>query len=152
MQEYNESEVHIHTIQEYKENDPQGMDTMANVKMSDRGYDFVFRFKENASGKIKRTKVDVYTTEASNGSTIRNAESGHYYNHRVGSSNEYLYFKVAMSTGELKPRNSSNILFYDSPGQYEQHLNGVVSDEVKSSWAERRDDYVRSRRSSSQSS
>lgn len=137
-------------MQEYIESDVQVMDTMENIKSSDRGYDIVYRMKENSYGKIKRTKVDVYTTESSRGSKIRNAESGHYYNHRVGTLDEHLYFKVAMSTGELKPKNSSNILFYDSPNQYEEHLNGIVSDEVKNAWSERRDDYVRKRRSSTQ--
>jgi len=163
MQNYTENDVNVmntmsnvkisdrELLKENVEKDIHGMDIMENVKSSDRGYAFVYRLKENASGKIKRSRVDLYTTEASNGSLIRNAETGQYYNDRVGSLNEYLYFKVAMSSGEVRSRNSSNILFYDSPNQYEQHLNGVVSDDVKMSWSERRDDYLRKRRSSRQS-
>jgi hypothetical protein len=129
------------SVKEYDEKD-----TMKVFKTIDRAYDFVYRMKETPSGRIRRTKIDVYTTETSSGSKIRNAETGNFYNHRVGSYHEHLYFKVAMSTGELKPRNCSNILFYDSPTQYEQHLNGVVSDSMKECWQERRDEYIRTRR------
>jgi len=134
MQHIMESEVQVHE-----------KDDISGFKHVDRGYDNVYRFKETSSGKVKRTKMDVFTTESSRGSKIRNAESGHYYNHRVGTLNEHLYFKVALSTGEVKPKNSSNILFYDSPSQYEEHLNGIVSDDVKRSWCERRDAFIRTR-------
>lgn len=130
-------------MQYIMENNVHETDADSTMNHVDRGYANVYRYKESPSGKVKRTKMDVFTTEASSGSRIRNAETGQYYNERVGTLQEHLYFKVALSTGEIRTRNSSNILFYDAPSQYEEHLNGVVSEDVKRSWSERRDDLFR---------
>ena len=59
--------------------------------------------------------------------------------HLVGSGEEEFYFKVHMPpivsrTGE----KITVIAFYNSPGQYERHMNVEVSQEVKKNWAIRR--------------
>ena len=110
---------------------------LSNVKSCDSGYTFVYRDKVLSSGKIKKTKVDCYTSSDS-GTNIRNAETGNYYKYKVGSKEEDLFFKVALSSGEIKPANGSNILFYDSPEQYEKHLMYELSDDIKEKWIEKK--------------
>lgn len=121
-------------------------DIIDNIRSSDRGYGFIYREKMNEFGVMKMTKVGVYTSETAYGARIRNAESGIHTRDNVGSLDEYLYFKVGFATGELNTRNGSNLLFYDSPWQYENHHNTTVSDDIKEKWAERRDEYCKKKR------
>ena len=102
------------------------------------------------------------------GSTIRNAQYGTYYKyvrskesgafvlitndatsysfsqkdcitHTVGSSNEDLYFKVKMPGIVSKDSEKTSVtLFYNSPGQFERHMNIEVSNEAKQQWNEKR--------------
>jgi len=104
-----------------------------NVKSFDPGYAYVYRNKTTVSTKLKNTKIECYTSGDS-GMNIRNAETGSYYKYKVGSKEEDLFFKVALATGELKTRNGSNVLFYDSPEQYEKHLMAEVDQEIKDNW------------------
>jgi hypothetical protein len=104
-----------------------------NVKSFDPGYAYVYRNKTTVSTKLKNTKIECYTSGDS-GMNIRNAETGSYYKYKVGSKEEDLFFKVALATGELKTRNGSNVLFYDSPEQYEKHFMLNVKQELKDVW------------------
>lgn len=104
-----------------------------NIKTCDSGYAFVFRDRVLPSGKIKKTRVDCYTSSDS-GTNIRNAETGNYYKYKVGSKEEDLFFKVALSSGEINASNGSNILFYDTPEQCEKHLMSELSDDIKERW------------------
>lgn len=70
------------------------------------------------------------------GSRIRNAVTGHKYPYVVGSSDEYLFFKVSDSTGR-HGRNYPLILFYDSPEQYENHYFTNVEPHIKAIWQEK---------------
>lgn len=106
-----------------------------NVKSFDPGYGYVYRNKLSASNKIKSTRLDCYTSGDS-GMRIRNAETGQYYKHKVGSKEEGLFFKIALASGELKTTNGSNVLFYDSPEQYEKHLMDEIDQEIKDKWVE----------------
>jgi len=108
-----------------------------NIKSCDSGYTFVYRHKTLPSGKVKKTRVDCYTS-GDVGTHIRNAETGNYYKYKVGSKEEDLFFKIALSSGELNAGNASNILFYDTPEQCENHLLYDLEDEVKEKWAEKK--------------
>jgi len=108
-----------------------------NVKSFDPGYAYAYRNKTTVSGKLKNTKIECYTSGDS-GMNIRNAETGSYYKYKVGSKEEDLFFKVALATGELKTRNSSNVLFYDSPEQYEKHFMLNVKQELKDVWVNKK--------------
>ena len=108
-----------------------------NIKRCDSGYTFVYRDKTLPSGKIKKARIDCYTSSDA-GTHIRNAETGNYYKYKVGSKEEDLFFKVALSSGKLNAGNASNILFYDSPEQYEKHLLYDLEDEIKEKWAEKK--------------
>jgi len=104
-----------------------------NIKSLDSGYGYVYRNKSSASGKVKNVRIDCYTSGDS-GMTIRNAETGQYYKYKIGSKHEDLFFKIALATGELNTSNGSNVLFYDSPEQYEKHLIAEVDQEIKDMW------------------
>lgn len=107
------------------------------VKSYDTGYGYVYRKKLLMNGTIKNTKIDCYTS-GDLGTLIRNAETGNYYKFKVGSKEEELLFKIALATGELKTKNGSNVLFYDSPEQYEKHLNGEINQNSKDVWYEKK--------------
>jgi hypothetical protein len=68
------------------------------------------------------------------GSRIRNAVTGTYYNINVGSADERLFFKVIDSSGR-NGRNYPLMLYYDSPQQYENHHFTEVSDATKQRWS-----------------
>ena len=104
-----------------------------NIKSIDSGYGYVYRQKSSVSNKVKNSRVDCYTS-GDLGKRIRNAETGQYYKYKVGSKDEDLFFKISLATGELKTRNGSNVLFYDSPEQYEKHLMVEVDEEIKERW------------------
>ena len=70
------------------------------------------------------------------GSYIKNAVTGAYTNHRVGSEAEYLYFTVANCTG-LDKMHGPVHLYYDTPSQYENHQFITVDQEVKDAWFKR---------------
>ena len=108
---------------------------LENAKKLDRGYNKVYRNMPRSDGTMKRTKIEFYTSSET-GNRIRDAQTGVYYNHLVGSKDEYLYFKVGMSTGECKSSNGSNTLFFTSPYRYMTFFNVTLSSEIISRWEE----------------
>ena len=104
----------------------------------DRGYNVIYRTCTNKKGQQVRTPISIYTSGGTD-SQIRDAESGAYYSHLVGSADEDLYFKVILATGECKSKNGSSTLFYLSPRHYMSHLNCQVSEDSIQSWQEKRD-------------
>ena len=82
--------------------------------------------------------MEVYTTSGY-GCHIRDAETGHYYSHSVGTADEDLYFSVILATGECKSRNGSSTLFYLSPQHYMRHLNCELEEDVIARWEAKRD-------------
>jgi len=112
-----------------------------NIKSFDSGYGYVYRNKSSVSSKVKNSRVDCYTSGDS-GMRIRNAETGQYYKYKVGTKDEDLFFKVSLATGELKTTNCSNVLFYDSPEQYEKHLMAEIDQETKDRWIEKKKNLI----------
>jgi hypothetical protein len=113
---------------------------LEKIKQADRGYTFVYKPVERKNGKVKNTKIDIYTS-GDCGSRIRDAVSGLYYKETVGSNDEHLFFTVSLSTGKCRSKNGSNTLFYLSPEQFEKHLHLTVSQDVKNSWHEKKEHY-----------
>lgn len=118
-----------------------------NLKNLDKGYNKVYiklKIPVNTSKSHKRTqkivrkKIEFYTTGGI-GNRIRDATTGNYYNERVGTKGEELYFKVAVSNGWCKSENHSNTLFFISPEQYTRHfgIDHLDSNSV-SKWESRR--------------
>jgi hypothetical protein len=70
------------------------------------------------------------------GSFIKNAVTGEYTDHRVGSEAENLYFCVANCSG-LDKLNGPVHLYYDSPLQYENHQFTIIEQKTKDAWFDR---------------
>ena len=70
------------------------------------------------------------------GSYIKNAVTGVYTNHRVGSEASYLYFLVADCTG-MDKLNGPVHLYYNSPSEYEKHQFVEVGQDKKDEWNHR---------------
>ena len=105
-------------------------------KSLDRGYNTVFRMLTQKNGKLKRTKIEFYTS-GDTGSHIRDAETGEYTSYKVGSLNEDLFFKVILATGECNSRNNSHTLFYSSPQHYMSHMFCELDEKLVEYWNEK---------------
>lgn len=105
-------------------------------KNYDRGYNKVFRTLTQKNGKLKRTKIEFYTS-GDTGCNIRDAETGEYTSYKVGSLNEDLFFKVILATGECKSRNKSSTLFYSSPEAYMSHMHCELDTKLVEYWEEK---------------
>jgi len=137
----------------YKDNyDPSEDDLYSNgldpkiaieeAKKLDRGYNKIFRKITRSDGRIKRTKIEFYTSSGT-GFYIRDAETGEYFTHKVGSVDEDLYFKVGLCTGECKSSNGTNSLFFTSPQRYMTHMHSTLDPKFISAWEEKRNFRVR---------
>lgn len=89
-------------------------------------------------GIYKNYRVKAYITPNYPNSIIRNAitgtafkfQSGDYA--RVGSTDEDLFFSVLIATGEAG--QTAALLFYDSPEQYERHMEDTLPSDGKTNW------------------
>jgi hypothetical protein len=123
-----------------------------NLKLLDTGYGVIKKKVLTENGTTKNKKLEVYAS-GDTGSNIRDAITGSYYNLKVGSDDEDYFFKVRMSTGELKTKNNSTLLFFNTPNEYERYLNTTINQDTINKWEEKkrfflknnknyRDDYV----------
>lgn len=110
---------------------------LEKTKKMDRGYNQITRKYVNYEGKTKYKKIDVYTSSGY-GNFIRDAETGAYYNNKVGTTDEDLFFKVILATGELKSSNDSTSLFYISPEHYMKHLMCEIPEATIKNWEVKR--------------
>jgi len=92
---------------------------------------------QTSDGRVRTRKVDVYLSNI--GGYIRDAETGDRMPHRVGSLDEDLYFKVAISNGECAGRKS-NIAFFHSASHYAHYTFSDVNPEVEEEWRFKRAD------------
>jgi hypothetical protein len=120
------------TFDDYDEIYNRG-DILHDVKKMDRGYTKIKSYVERADGTTRKSKMDIYTTGVI-GSNIRDAETGEFYPHIVGTADEDFYFKVKISSGECRSKNGSNTLFYMSPVHCMKHLNCELSQEIVNNW------------------
>jgi hypothetical protein len=125
----------INQMESFEEQKAQ-LRIVEEAKKIDRGYNVIYRMYPNKRGKIVRTPISIYTSGGTD-SHIRDAETGAYYSHIVGSADEDLYFKVMLATGECNSKNGSSTLFYSSPSQYMSHLNNEVSEDTLQMWEEK---------------
>ena len=118
------------------ENDPNQI--FEKTKRMDKGYNFIYRNTFRKNGKSYKKKYEIYTSGVT-GNHIRDAESGEYFNYKIGSHDEDLFFKVSLATGECKSANGFSTLFYMSPQHYENHLQGNISPTLVAAWEKKRD-------------
>jgi len=122
--------------------------TIEDAKKLDRGYNAIWRMRTRSDGKLKKTRIDVYTS-GDIGSSIRDAETGAYYMSKVGSADEDLFFKVGLATGECTSKNNSSTLFYSSPNHYVSHMQCELDEETISRWEAKHNDRVQENREAS---
>lgn len=97
------------------------------VYTAPRGFHIVYR----TIGR-KSTKVSFYETTNTPNQYIRNAVSGSVMPYRVSSYDEDLFYSVLLATGETG--QTSALLFYDNPEQYEEHFGVSLPGEAKDAW------------------
>lgn len=123
--------------------------------------------EQSSSKNKKQNKVQLleyYVTKNIIGNPICNARTGNIYpQYRVGQIHEYLFFKTRLSTEEsldaqyyalhhgsnkstpISPLDKPDpeVLFYDSPEEYELHHNLVLAPELKEKWRARYESLLR---------
>lgn len=110
-------------------------DALTDAKTGDSGFNVINR----RDSRTKKTqKVEMYTS-AGMGSNIRDAETGQYYNEKVGSKDEDLYFKISLSTGECTSKNNSSAMYFQSPAHYMSCMKCDVNPETIARWEARRE-------------
>jgi hypothetical protein len=86
----------------------------------------------------KNYRVKVYVTPNYPNAIILNAVTGTAFKFqngeyaRVGTNNEDLFFSVLLATGEAG--QTAALLFYDSPEQYERHMEDTLPSDGKANW------------------
>jgi hypothetical protein len=98
------------------------------VKSVDKCY-----HKLNRTINGKKVTIELYSTMCIPWTNIRNAASGSYLNYRCGCSDEYLFYKVGISTTE-KGLSENSICFFDNPEQYERVMHSSVPQSEKEEW------------------
>jgi hypothetical protein len=136
--EYNSEYYPVDETQSFNSN--KNRDELEKIKQMDRGYNKILRMMP-INGELKRRKVEVYTTSGI-GSHIRDAETGDYYPHMVGSFDEDLFFSVILATGECNSVNGSSTLFYLSPEKYMKHLNQTLDNSIIVKWNEKKNNRI----------
>ena len=116
---------------DYDDSNHNQQNALKKVQSLNRGY-HKFEKVVDYNSNIKNVEIGMYGSGGP-GSQIRNAETGEYYNYKVGTMDEDLFFKTMISTG---PGNLT--LFYDSPSQYERHQYVTLDDDIKTRWENKR--------------
>jgi hypothetical protein len=104
------------------------------VKCADKGYR-CYKMNSVTPNGIKPVKIEVFDSGSCIGNRIRDPMSGARLTDRVGSANEYKYFKAHMS-GIFAGKSAT--LFYDSPEHYERHHKTSISKDIKEKWHQAR--------------
>ena len=111
--------------------------TAAVSKKCDPNYEkFSVPLNKWKNGKFYKTNTIQLYGSGQIGYRIRNAVTGQKYPYLVGSAEEDLFFKVCDSNGRYG-RKHPLILFYDSPEQYENQQDVIISQVVKDRWQEK---------------
>lgn len=114
---------------------------LEEIKKMDKGYHKMSIITDN-----KKKSIEFYSTNIFPGSKIRGAIGGSYYSgFKVGSKDEDLFFKIACSTGDCR---DNNICFFDTPEQFEKHMNCTVAQSEKEKWYKKFNNERLSRQSS----
>lgn len=116
-------------------NDVDNKQSSNDNNSKDTGYNKVIKtyIDEN---NIKHKYLLEYYSSGHNQSLIINAVTGlKYKNLRVGTKDEDMLFKISINTCENN--KSKEVLFYDSPEQYEIHQHYKLSNKTISKWYEK---------------
>ena len=136
---YYEDQYHPTVENDYDDANKKAID---DIKSIDSGYCKIFRHVPKSNGKMKLTKIELYSSGDTN-SNIRDAVTGKYYCYKVGSKDEHFFFKVSLSTGECKYTNGSNTFFYSSPEEFYSHLHIKPNASHIEQWNEKKNNYIK---------
>lgn len=110
---------------------------MEDLKNEDRGYCKVKRPSPDPNKFGITTDVELYCGSLVPGAKIRGAITGVKFNqYRVGTKDEYMFFKINMATGE-KGLRGNTVFYFDTPEQYERHMRCTLDTACKEKWEER---------------
>jgi hypothetical protein len=109
---------------------------LKDIKNLDKGYNEFFLKVVDENGRTRKKKVVSYNSGDID-SRIRNAVTGHYTPHLVGSVDEDFYFSVIDARG-LSSKGRL-VFYYDSPEQYEREYRVVLNENIKQKWNKKRD-------------
>ena len=140
------------------------MITYSKKRYSD-GYRSLMKASRSRQGNGKPSLFEYFTTKNIIGYPIRNARTGYLYpQYCVGRIHEYLFFKVRLSNEDSyqanqfmfskyphqnthnpneKEKPDLDVLFYDSPEEYETHQQIQLSHEAKHQWRGRYENLIR---------
>lgn len=108
-----------------KNNKKNKKNKKSNKKKDDKGY-------RKIKGK-EGSKFEYFASGTLPGSMIRDPINGHHIvHHRVGSTDEDLYFKVTYIGNGVKEPDQ---LYYDNPEQAESHMNCNINTNTKHLWS-----------------
>lgn len=137
-----------------KTNKEQDFEAMVSKKFHNDHYRMTLRYRSKINGG-KPFRFEYYVTKNITGYPIYNALTGTFYlNYTVGSMYENLFFKVQltnedsyksqtiMSQNKKKSKviaistqkEDPEILFYDSPEEYESHYGTELPHNLKNNW------------------
>jgi len=126
-------------------------------KRYSEGYRSLMKATKSRQGG-KPTLFEYFTTKNIIGYPIRNARTGYLYpQYCVGRNHEYLFFKVRLSNEDSyqanqfmtlknpneKEKTDLDVLFYDSPEEYESHHQIQLTFEAKRQWRDRYEKLIR---------
>ena len=106
---------------------------LINLKKCDNGYHHFNKKISIENGRKKNIKIEYYGS-GDTGSQIRDAITGHRCKYLIGSKHEDLFFSVIISNGNTRLPYHPDVLFYDTPEQYEKHQHIEVPFETKKCW------------------
>jgi len=89
------------------------------------------------NGKKYKLSIPYHVSKCYPGSRIRNAITGVYVNALVGTSDEDLFFKVRIATGENGKTPYGVDMYFDSPKEYEKYFFIKLPQNVKDKWEEK---------------
>lgn len=125
-------------VDDYEIDKIRNNEKILNSLSHDRGLNTIVRKVTLENGRTKNKRIRVYTSGGA-GTRIRDAETGEFYPNMVGSKDEDLFFKVALSTGECNSANGSSILFFSSPQHCMNHIHCTEEQGTIAKWEAKRD-------------
>tara|TARA_B100001094_G_C17537103_1_gene487370 strand:+ start:68 stop:472 length:405 start_codon:yes stop_codon:yes gene_type:complete len=87
---------------------------------------------EKNKHKDNINKIEYYYQNVQ-GKRIINALSGRIYNYKVGSKDEYIFFRTVVAMHKDGITDGVK-LFYDTPDDYERHWGVILDNEIKQRW------------------
>jgi hypothetical protein len=96
----------------------------------DKGFHKIKQLIMTPLGK-KKVAIELYSS-GDMGSNIRDAITGQYHVSKVGSTDESKFFKIVLSTGEI--RQDRRTFYFSSPSDYERHMHTLLDTKTKEAW------------------